>query len=108
MEIYWPMKSRVSTSVSAQSVLPWWRAMMSTNFLSGLLGPVKGAGFTGTGAQAASGVALWAGMNGEKKTRDAVANPAKCFFVPIAPSFFIFWWAAYAQESPHTTNNRGG
>jgi hypothetical protein len=62
---------------------------MSANLLSGLLGPVNGAGITGVGAQAASGVALWAGMDTEKKTRDAVANPARCFFIPMSP-FLLF------------------
>jgi hypothetical protein len=33
---------------------------MSTNFFNGWLGAVNGAGFTGTGAQAVSGVARWA------------------------------------------------
>src|SRR3569833_3482681 len=55
MEIYCPTKSRVSTSVSAQSLLPRWRARMSTNFLSGLLGAVNGASLIGTGAQAVRG-----------------------------------------------------
>src|SRR5438105_4485722 len=48
--MYCPMKSRVRTSVSAQSLLPAWRAMISTTFLSGLLAAQKAAGldFPGT------------------------------------------------------------
>src|SRR3954470_10159824 len=49
------MKSRVSTSVSAQSLLSRCRARISTNFLSGLFGAVNGASLTGTGAQAVRG-----------------------------------------------------
>jgi len=59
-----------------------------------LLGPVKGAGFTGTGAQAANGVALWACPNAEMQIRDAAAKPTQCFFIPMSP-FLYFLLGSY-------------
>ena len=52
-----------------------------------LAGPVKGAGFTGTGAQACSGVALWAGAASENSA--AAAKYFKCTDVPIPASFVL-------------------
>jgi hypothetical protein len=45
--------------------------MMSVNFLSGLLGGVKGAGFTGWGAQAVRLAAPWPGPSVQSNMGEA-------------------------------------
>src|SRR5258706_10815732 len=87
MEIYWPMKSRVRTSVSAQSVFPACAATICFSRLIGLLGARKGAGLTGWGAQASRGVWVWASAPVQLSHRPAADNKRKLFaafiFVPF-------------------------
>src|SRR4051812_28924516 len=91
MEMYCPIKSRVRTSVSLQSLLPRCRATMSTNFFSGLFGAVKGAGVTGTGAQAVSGALPATCTLAGRPTRliSATASTIRLFFISVLS--LLFW-----------------